>query len=121
METINNRITALRKHLELNQTKFAQKIGVTSQHVSMFEAGRARFSETTISLICLTFNVREEWLREGKGDMMDDEAQLSDQERQLLALFRELSPQARKMLIEYAQKLVSDEKALRGESEESTG
>jgi transcriptional regulator with XRE-family HTH domain len=121
METINNRITALRKHLGLKQTQFAQKIGVTSQHISMFEAGKAKFSETTINLICLTFGVREAWLREGKGDMMDEEAQLSEQERQLLAFFRELSPLARKMLIEYAQKLVSDEKALRGEPEESTG
>jgi hypothetical protein len=46
--------------------------------------------------------------------MMDNEAQLSDQERRLLAFFQELSPLARKMLLEYAQKLVSDENTLRG-------
>jgi transcriptional regulator with XRE-family HTH domain len=115
METINSRLTALRKHLGLNQTKFAQKIGVTSQHVSMFEAGKANFSETTIHLICLTFGVQEEWLREGKGEMINDEALLSEREKHLLDLFGRLSPRAREMLIEYADKLVSDERTLRGE------
>jgi hypothetical protein len=83
----------------------------------MFEAGKARFSETTINLICLTFGVREEWLREGKGDMMDDEALLSGYEKRLMTLFRALSPRAREMLIEYAEKLRSDEETLRGEAE----
>jgi transcriptional regulator with XRE-family HTH domain len=117
METINNRISVLRKHLGLNQTKFAQKIGVSSQHISMFEAGKAKFSETTINLICLTFGVRETWLKTGEGDMMDDEALLSDQERQLLDLFRRLSAKARILVIEYLEKVVSDEAALRGEPE----
>jgi transcriptional regulator with XRE-family HTH domain len=116
METINNRISVLRKHLGLNQTQFAQKIGVSSQHISMFEAGKAKFSETTINLICLTFGVNEAWLRDGKGNMIDDEALLSDQERQLLDLFRLLSAKARILVIQYLEKVVSDEAALRGET-----
>jgi hypothetical protein len=67
----------------------------------------------------LTFKVNEEWLREGTGDMMDDEVSLSDYEKRLLELFNELTPLARKMLIEYAEKLVADEKGLRGETPES--
>jgi transcriptional regulator with XRE-family HTH domain len=122
METINSRITALRKHLGLNQTKFAQKIGVTSQHISMFEAGKAKLSETSINLICLTFGVRGEWLREGKGDMMDEEAMLSEWEKRLLELFRKLSPSAQKDFIEYVEKLVAlatNEAGLRGGSPEA--
>jgi hypothetical protein len=84
----------------------------------MFEAGKAKFSETTINLICLTFGVNEAWLRDGKGDMMDDEALLSDQERQLLDLFRRLSAKARILVIEYLEKVVSDEAALRDEAGE---
>jgi transcriptional regulator with XRE-family HTH domain len=117
METVDSRIKAIRSHLGLNQSKFAQKIGVTSQLINKIESGTAKLTETIIRLICFTFGVREAWLRDGEGDMMDNEALLSDQERQLLAFFRELSPMARKMLIEYAQKLVSDEKALRGGTE----
>jgi hypothetical protein len=81
---------------------------MTDASISHMEYGRTALSNQNIQLICLTFGVNEKWLREGKGDMMDDDAQLSNQERQLLAFFRELSPLARKMLIEYAEKLVSN-------------
>jgi transcriptional regulator with XRE-family HTH domain len=114
-ESISKRIAALRNKLGLSKAKFAERIGVTGQFVSMVESGKSKFTEANIRLICFTFKVNEEWLREGRGNMIDDEAQLSDQEHQLMAFFRELSPLARKMLIEYAQKLVSDEKALREE------
>jgi transcriptional regulator with XRE-family HTH domain len=120
-QIIGTRLSELRKSLGIKQTEFAKKLGLTSAAISAIELGKAPLTESNIHLIALTFGVREAWLETGEGDMMDDEAQLSDQERQLMAFFRELSPLARKMLIEYAKKLVSDEKALRGESEESTG
>jgi hypothetical protein len=78
---------------------------------------KSPLTDTNIRLICFTFGVREEWLRKGIGDMMDDEALLSDQERQLLDLFRRLSAKARILVIEYLEKVVSDEAALRGEAE----
>ena len=110
---MNERIVKIRQVLGINQTKFAEKLGLTSATISSIEHGKSKLTEQTINLICLTFRVREEWLREGKGDMMDEEAMLSEQEHQLLEFFRELTPLAREMLVEYAQKLVSDEKALR--------
>jgi transcriptional regulator with XRE-family HTH domain len=114
---MKDRLKQLRKNLKLTQGEFGKKIGMSDVAISYMESGRTALSRQNIRLICLTFGVREEWLEKGEGDMMDDEAQLSDQERQLLAFFRELSPLARKMLLEYAEKLVSDEKALRGEAE----
>jgi transcriptional regulator with XRE-family HTH domain len=113
MDAINARIKELREKLGLNQTEFANKIGVTSQFISTIEGGKAKFTRDKIQLVCLTFGVQEEWLRDGVGDMMDDEALLSNQEYQLLELFRKLSPRAREFLIEYAKKLISDEEALR--------
>jgi transcriptional regulator with XRE-family HTH domain len=120
MEQIfGKRLGELRKKLNLKQIEFAKELGLTSAAISAIELGKTPLTEANIRLICLTFGVREEWLREGKGEMMDDEARLSEQERQLLALFRELSPIARKMLIEYAEKLLSDEKALRWERQDT--
>ena len=46
---------------------------------------------------------------------------MTEQERRLLDLFRRLSAKARILVIEYLEKVVSDEAALRGETEESTG
>jgi hypothetical protein len=45
---------------------------------------------------------------------MDEEALLTDREKRLLKLFRQLSATAQRMLIEYAEKLRSDEAVLRG-------
>ncbi|MDR1325493.1 MAG: helix-turn-helix domain-containing protein [Treponema sp.] len=115
-ESIEKRITVLRNELGLTKAKFAERIGVTGQFVSMLESGKSKLTEANIRLTCLTFGVNEEWLREGTGEMLDEDAQLSDHERQLLAFFEELTPLAQKFLIEYAQKLVSDEQALRGEA-----
>jgi transcriptional regulator with XRE-family HTH domain len=107
MKEVNSRIMAIRAHLGLSQSKFAQRIGVTSQLINKIEANKAKLTEVNIHVICLTFGVREEWLREGKGEMMDEEAQLSDYEKRLLKLFRRLSPSAQEAFIEYVEKLVA--------------
>jgi transcriptional regulator with XRE-family HTH domain len=115
-QILGKRLEELRKKLGLKQIEFAQKLGLTSAAISAIELGKTILTEANIRLICLTFGVREEWLREGEGEMMDEEVLLSEQERQLLAFFRQLSPIARKMLVEYAEKLISDEKTLLGEA-----
>jgi transcriptional regulator with XRE-family HTH domain len=115
---MKDRIVQLRKSLGLTQGEFGKKIGLTDPMISLFESGKKTPQEGTIHLICLTFGVREGWFRTGEGKMMDNEALLPDRERRLLDLFRRLSPKAREMLIEYAEKLISDERTLRGELEE---
>jgi transcriptional regulator with XRE-family HTH domain len=112
---MNEKIAKIRQVLGLNQTQFAEKLGLTSANISSIERGKSKLTEQNIHLICLTFGVREEWLRDGKGEMLDDEALLSEYEKRLLDLFRRLSPIAQKLFIEYAQKLLADEQALRGE------
>lgn len=110
---MNERVIQIRKANKLTQTEFAEKLGFTQANLSSLELGKTVLTETNIRLICLTFGVNEEWLRYGTGEMMDDESMYSEQEKRLLALFRQLSPRAREMLIEYAEKLIADEKALK--------
>jgi len=114
---MNKRLVEIRKFKGLTQIEFAEKLGFTQANLSSIELGKTPLTEANINLICLTFGIRREWLKEGTGDMMDDESLLSDMERQLLDLFRKLSPRARIMLIEYAEKLIADEEALRSGSE----
>jgi transcriptional regulator with XRE-family HTH domain len=97
---------------------FAGKIGVTSQLINKIESGNAKLTEANIHLICLTFGIREEWLRDGKGEMRDENAQLSEREKHLLKLFERLSPKAQQMVVEYVKKLLSDEESLRGDAPE---
>jgi transcriptional regulator with XRE-family HTH domain len=113
---MKERLKKLRKSLGLTQGEFGKKIGMSDVAISYMESGRTALSGQNIKLICLTFGVRAEWLQDGNGDMMDEEAQLSDYERRLLALFRRLSPNARITLIEYTEKTVAIEAAARGET-----
>jgi transcriptional regulator with XRE-family HTH domain len=109
----NKRLEELLIHLNLNQSEFAKKIGVSSGLINKIVAGTVAISETNTRLICLTFGVNEEWLRYGTGEMLNKE-RLSEHERRLLVLFQALSPLARRMLIEYGEKLVNDESMIRG-------
>ena len=105
-QILGNRVNELRKSLKLKQIEFAERLGLTSAAISAIELGKAPLTEANIRLISLTFGIREEWLRDGTGEMMDDEAQLTERERQLLAFFRELSPSAQGLAIEYAREKV---------------
>lgn len=67
--SINERIYLLRSTLELSQESFAKKINVTRSAISNYEKGTRNIMDRVISDICREFNVNEEWLRDGKGEM----------------------------------------------------
>lgn len=65
---MNERIKKLRKELNLTQREFAAKIGMKQNSIAIIESGR-NTSDQTIMAICREFNVSEEWLRTGEGEM----------------------------------------------------
>lgn len=69
---LNERIKQLRKKLDLTQQQFAEKIGVKRNTVATYEMGRSEPSDSGIALICREFNVNEDWLRNGKGEMLKE-------------------------------------------------
>lgn len=66
---MNERIKKLRKVLGLTQQEFADKIGMKRNTIANYETNRNEPSNSVISLICRTFNVSEDWLRQGDGEM----------------------------------------------------
>lgn len=66
---MNIRLKELRKKLNLTMEKFGEKIGIKKNTVSQLESGKNNITESTIKLICSTFNVNEDWLRTGEGEM----------------------------------------------------
>jgi transcriptional regulator with XRE-family HTH domain len=116
---MNKRVVEIRKMKRLSQVEFAKAIGITQASLSLIEQGKSRLTEANIRLIYFTFGINEKWLRTGEGEMLDEEALLSDYEKRLLELFRRLSPTAQRLFFEYAQKLLADEQAIRGEALEA--
>lgn len=66
--TINERIKELRKILNLTLDKFGERIGVKKAAVSRWENGD-NIADRMILSICREFNVSEEWLRNGTGEI----------------------------------------------------
>lgn len=68
---MNDRLKQLRQKLQLSGEKFGAKIGLTRMSISNLEKGRYELTEQTIKSICREYNVREEWLRTGEGEMFN--------------------------------------------------
>lgn len=69
---MGERVKELRKALGMSGEKFGEKIGVTRSAISDIERGRNGLSDSNILAICREFNVNEEWLRTGTGEMFKD-------------------------------------------------
>lgn len=116
-DSINTRVALLRKKLNLTQSQFAEKIGLKFSAISMIELGKTPVTEVNIKAICYAFSVREDWLRFGSGEMFDiDEAQDAD-ERILLEIFRQLTPEMQDVIFEHVKTLAEAEKRQRQEVE----
>lgn len=66
---MNDRIQAIIVATGLRKTDFAQKLNVSQAYVSQLCSGTKNPSDRTVSDICREFNVNENWLRTGEGEM----------------------------------------------------
>ena len=109
---MNERIKLLRKHFDLTQDAFAARIGVKRGAIANYEIGRNIPADSVVALICREFNVREEWLRTGEGDMfapspssaldaLAAERGLSRGEVILVEKLLELKPEVRQAILDY--------------------
>ena len=66
---LKDRFKELRKELNATQQEFADKLKISRNFVAQIEMGSKVPSDRTIDDVCREFNVNEEWLRTGNGDM----------------------------------------------------
>ena len=103
---MNERLVLLRNTLKLTGAKFGERIGIKKSTVSGLENGTANLTDRMLKSICREFNVNEEWLRNGTGEMfnkettfsLDDYAKnnnLTDIEKKLIVGFMGLDPEIR--------------------------
>ena len=108
---MNERIKELRKALGLTQQEMAEKLGIKRNTIAQYEMGRNPPTDTVITLMCRAFDVNEEWLRTGEGEMF---IQLSRDE-ELAAFFGDLlagEPDFKQRLVSVLARLSEDEWAL---------
>jgi len=66
---IGDRIKQIRKENKKSQDAFGEIIRIGKSAVSKLENGENSPSDQTVTLICNEFNINEEWLRYGTGEM----------------------------------------------------
>lgn len=105
---MKDRIKKLRKTIGLNQTAFGERVGVKGNTIGNYEIGLRNPSDAVIISICREFNVNEDWLRNGTGDMFLD---LAEDEFVKAAALLSDDPFVRGVISEYF-KLDEDSKVL---------
>lgn len=70
MKTLGERIKILRKSYKLNQTQFAEPLGISYGYISNIENNKEIPSDMLIKSITIHYNTTEEWIRSGCGNML---------------------------------------------------
>lgn len=110
MQALNQRLLELRKDKKLTQAEFASKLNLSRSAVSNYEYGKTDVPDRTVKDICRVFNVNEEWLRSGVGDMYRPPIEQGNELVELIADLVQMDDDfSKQFIIEYL-KLSDDEK-----------
>lgn len=96
---MNKRIKKIRQNAGMTQREFADRIGVSRNTIAAYETDARVPIDAIIVSICREFNINEDWLRTGLGNMyaeVNPDIQLS---KALGSLLREEAGSFKKQLI----------------------
>lgn len=79
-----------------------KKFGIQHSTLSEIERGIGSITERTIIAICSIYNVNEEWLKTGNGEMFNT---IDKKYHEFFAIFNELSPVLQDFLIKIGKDL----------------
>jgi transcriptional regulator with XRE-family HTH domain len=117
---MKNRIRKVRNSLKLSQEKFGARIGVSRSVINNFERGVTILSSPLLEHFCDIFNVNQDWLLTGEGEMFTPIVQtsifdtlqhkygLSDKTMWIIENYIALSPKEQEELYNTFHKLVSN-------------
>lgn len=96
--TIGSRVKELRESLNLSQTVFGDRIGVSRDVVNNLERDRVNITDDRLILISKTYGVRYEWLKTGEEPMYPPE---TDDLLVKVAKVMEGQSEAKRKLVEF--------------------
>lgn len=84
---MNELLVKLRDDLGIKQSEFAKSIGLSQSGYSLIENGKRELNDRICKLISNEYNVSEEWLKTGKGDMYIKKSPVLNQFEQIIEDF----------------------------------
>lgn len=125
--TQGERVKEVRKFKDMTMEKFGDQLGVTRTAISNIEKGYRGLTEQMLRAICREFNVNEEWLRTGEGEMslkLSEDEEIADLVSDVLEdgksnpfygiileivrTYNELSPASQEVIKDFSKKLVEN-------------
>ena len=127
--TAGERIKLIRKSLGVTLEKFGEPLGVTKAAISRLENNVNSITDQMVLSICREYNVNEEWLRTGEGEMFvklspaeevatyvsdlledDGENPLYGIIIQIMRTYSGLSPKSQEVIRDFARQLAENMK-----------
>lgn len=113
---MKDRIKKIRKALGLSGEKFGENIGLKRSSISQLETGTNNPTDQVIKSICLAYNVNENWLRTGNGEMfietkdsfldsISKQFNLEELDVKILESYIDLPPEKRQVIKDYLKSL----------------
>jgi len=105
MKTVYERMKDVRLKLKLSQVEFSERIFISKSFYGAIEIGEKKLNDRIIFIVSKQFNVNEDWLRYGKGDMfIENSPDLRKQK--LLHIYNQLDISLRDCLVEQSNVLL---------------
>lgn len=86
---MHSRIKEIRTSTGLTQEEFGDVLGVTRNVIANIEGGRYKPQNVFIKLLIKEFNINEDWLKTGEGEMTN--STLTVQDQKLADIFSEIT------------------------------
>ena len=106
---LNDRIKLIRKSLGLTQDEFGKRLGLTRGAITNIELNKTEPKPLLIDLICRIFNVNEDWLRTGEGEMFLPLTRSEKIAKFAGRILRDESPTFQRRLVELLAELDTEE------------
>ena len=106
---MKDRLKQLRKELGLTQQEFSDQIGIKRNTFSQYENGRNEPIDAVIKLICGKFNVNEDWLRTGDGEMFVQVSRADELQRLIDASLSEESGEFKRRIATAIMRLTPEQ------------
>lgn len=107
---VNERLKKLRKTLDLTQKEFGERIGVKGNTIAQYEIGRNEPITAVFSLICKEFNVNEEWLKTGEGEMFNQMSRDEETMKYVAQIISDEDKPLKAAFLNAAAKIINDDR-----------
>ena len=116
MITINERIKEIRLKLKLSQVEFSKQILLGKSFYGDIEIGKKKVNDRMIFIISKQFNINQEWIRTGNGEIFLDTSPDIRKER-LLNIYNQLDSSLKDCLVEQSDILLKLQKNIKDDGD----